>query len=194
MNDKVILYTRQHENSLYELKNKGRITNKEIYVRLHMLDIAPYFIEKYRLFVKMAEKIVPRPEGSEYPIWCSISKRNCLRPIEKEVVYEIEVPKSEVIYFDGGKWDYVLNNIYIPKDEEDRINYHKEIDVLGVNDEYNFIDGKYKGMYPEIEEKIRNSWDRIFQIDNWSDFVVQANIWNIKKDWVLRIIKPGEKI
>ena len=65
---------------------------------------------------------------------------------------------------------------------------------MGVNDEYNFIDGKYKGMYPEIEEKIRNSWDRIFQIDNWSDFVVQANIWHIKKDWVLRIIKPGEKI
>lgn len=194
MEDKVILYTRQHENSLYELKNKGRITNKEIYVRLHMLDIAPYFMEKYRLFVKMAEKIVPRPEGSDYPIWCSISKRNCLRPIEKEVVYEIEVPKSEVIYFDGGKWDYVLNNIYIPKDEEDRVNYHKEIEVLGVNDEYNFIDGKYKGMYPEIEEKIRNSWDRIFQIDNWSDFVVQANIWHIKKDWVLRIIKPGEKI
>lgn len=194
MGDKVILYTRQHENSLYELKSKGRITNKEIYVRLHMLDIAPYFMEKYRLFVKMAEKIVPRPEGSEYPIWCSISKRNCLRPIEKEVVYEIEVPKSEVIYFDGGKWDYVLNNIYIPKDEEDRINYHKEIYALGVNDEYNFIDGKYKGMYPEIEEKIRNSWDRIFQIDNWSDFVVQANIWHIKKDWVLRIIKPGEKI
>lgn len=194
MDDKVILYTRQHENSLYELKNKGRITNKEIYVRLHMLDIAPYFMEKYRLFVKMAEKIVPRPEGSDYPIWCSISKRNCLRPIEKEVVYQIEVPKSEIIYFDGGKWDYVLNNIYIPKDEEDRINYHKEIDALGVNDEYNFIDGKYKGMYPEIEEKIRNSWDRIFQIDNWSDFVVQANIWHIKKDWVLRIIKPGEKI
>lgn len=194
MDDKVILYTRQHENSLYELKNKGRITNKEIYVRLHMLDIAPYFMEKYRLFVKMAEKIVPRPEGSDYPIWCSISKRNCLRPIEKEVVYEIEVPKSEVIYFDGGKWDYVLNNIYIPKDEEDRVNYHKEIEDLGVNDEYNFIDGKYKGMYLEIEEKIRNSWDRIFQIDNWSDFVVQANIWHIKKDWVLRIIKPGEKI
>lgn len=194
MDDKVVLYTRQHENSLYELKNKGRITNKEIYVRLHMLDIAPYFMEKYRLFVKMAEKIVPRPEGSDYPIWCSISKRNCLRPIEKEVVYEIEVPKSEVIYFDGGKWDYVLNNIYIPKDEEDRVNYQKEIEDLGVNDEYNFIDGKYKGMYPEIEEKIRNSWDRIFQIDNWSDFVVQANIWHIKKDWVLRIIKPGEKI
>lgn len=194
MDDKVILYTRQHENSLYELRNKGRITNKEIYVRLHMLDIAPYFMEKYRLFVEMAEKIVPRPEGSDYPIWCSISKRNCLRPIEKEVVYEIEVPKSEVIYFDGGKWDYVLNNIYIPKDEEDRVNYQKEIYALGVNDEYNFIDGKYKGMYPEIEEKIRNSWDRIFQIDNWSDFVVQANIWHIKKDWVLRIIKPGEKI
>ena len=49
-------------------------------------------------------------------------------------------------------------------------------------------------MYPEIEKKIRDSWVRIFDINNWSDFIVQANIWQIKKEWVLRIIKPGESI
>ncbi len=192
--EKVILYTRQHENSFYELENKGVITNKEIYVKLHMGDIAPFFMERYRIFVKMAQEIVPRPKGIEYPIWCSISKRNCLKPVEKELVYEIEVPKDEIIYFDGCKWDYVLNNLYIPKDEADANEYKREIERLGVKDEFNFIDGKYKGMYPEIEKKIRDSWVRIFDIDNWSDFIVQANIWQIKKEWVLRIIKPGESI
>lgn len=194
MGDKVILYTRQHENSFYELKNKGIITNKEIYVRLHMMDIAPYFLEKYGIFIEMAEKIVPSPEGSDYPIWCSISKRNCLKPIVNEVVYEIEVPKEEIIYFDGSKWDYVLNNLYIPKDEEDKNNYKKELEQLGVTDEYNFIEGKYKGQYPDIEKKIVDSWDRIFDIDTWSDFIVQANIWRIKEEWVMRILRPGDPI
>ncbi|WP_300408464.1 DUF3841 domain-containing protein [Lagierella sp.] len=192
--ERVVLYTRQHENSFYELKNKGVITNKEIYVRLHMGDIAPYFMEKYRTFVKMAEEIVPRPQGIEYPIWCSISKRNCLKPVEKELVYEIEVPKDEIIYFDSGKWDLVLNNLYIPKDEDDAIDYRKEIKSLGVKDEFNFIDGKYRGKFPEIEKKIKDSWIRIFDIDRWSDFTVQANIWQIKKEWVRRIIRPGESI
>ena len=52
----VSLYTRQHENSLFELETKGQITNKKIYVKLHLLDIAPFFLDRYDLFVKMAEE------------------------------------------------------------------------------------------------------------------------------------------
>lgn len=194
MSDKVTLYTRQHENSLYELDKKGIITNKEIYVRMHMRDISDFFLEKYRLFVKMAEKIVPRDEATEYPIWCTVSKKYCLRPIDKEVVYELEVPKEEIIYFDGAKWDLVLNNLYIPIDKEDGENFSKEIAKLGVTDSFSFIDGKYKGMYPEIEKKIRDSWKRIFIIDQFSEISIQANLWKIKGEWVKRIIRPGEEI
>ena len=194
MSDKVTLYTRQHENSLYELDKKGIITNKEIYVRMHMRDISDFFLEKYRLFVEMAEKIVPRDESTEYPIWCTVSKKYCLRPIDKEVVYELEVPKEEIIYFDGAKWDLVLNNLYIPIDKEDGENFSKEIAKLGVTDSFSFIDGKYKGMYPEIEKKIRDSWQRIFIIDQFSEISIQANLWKIKGEWVKRIIRPGEKI
>lgn len=99
----VNLYTRQHENSLYELKNKGIIQNKSLYVSLHMRDISDFFLEKYDYFVKMAAKRVPKPDDISYPIWCSVSKGNCLKPIEKEVVYAITVPKDEVIYFDGAE-------------------------------------------------------------------------------------------
>ena len=122
----VNLYTRQHENSLYELKNKGIIQNKRLYVSLHMRDISYFFLEKYDYFVKMAAKRVPKPDDISYPIWCSVSKGNCLKPIEKEVVYAITVPKDEVIYFDGAKWDLVLNNQYVPLDEDDA----KDFDAL----------------------------------------------------------------
>lgn len=191
---KVNLYTRQHKNSLYELKNKGRITNKEIYIRLHMGDIAGFFTERYRCFVEMAEKIVPRPDYADYPIWCSVSKNNCYKPIEGELVYCLSVPIENVIYFDGGKWDHVLNDIYIPSDQEDEKAYFEEVKALGVKDQFNFISGKYKGMYPDMERKIRDSWIRIFDIDTVNEFVIQANLWEIREEWVRHIVKPGEDL
>lgn len=190
----VKLYTRQHENSYYELQNKGQMTNKEIYVTLHAGADAPYFRDRYGTFVKMAEKRIPRPEGIEYPIWCSVSKRNCLKPIEKELVYCLSVPKDQVIYFDGTKWDYVLNYLYLPKDDKDKKDFEQLVKKLGVKDEFNFIRGKYAGMFPDVEEKIRKSWERIFDIDDWSDFKVQANLWRIKKEWVRHIVRPGEDL
>ncbi len=190
--DTVNLYTRQHGNSLYELNNKGEIRNKEIYVRLHMRDIFDFFDEKYKIFVDLANKIIPKPDNVSYPIWCSVSKKSCLKPIDNEIVYCLEVPKSEVIYFDGTKWDYVLNNLYIPKNEEDRKAYEQEVKALSVSDAYHFIDGKYKGLFPEMEKKIRDSWQRIFEIEEWNEFSVQANLWHIKKEWVKHMVRDGE--
>ena len=142
----------------------------------------------------MAEKILPKPKDVAYPIWCSVSKRSCLKPVDKEVVYVLEVPKEEVIYFDGGKWDFVLNDLYIPKNEKDKEAYEKLVSSLGVKDQFNFINGKYKGMYPEMEKMIKDSWVRIFEIDSWNEFIVQANLWEIKKEWVQRILRPGDAL
>lgn len=190
----VNLYSRQHENSLQELNSQNLVTNKKIYIQLHLGDISDFFLERYDYFVQMAEKRVNRPTGIEYPIWCSISKYNCLKAVDKSVVYCLSVPKNEVIFFDGGKWDYVLNNLYIPKDDKDREDYLAYIKKLGVKDEFNFISGKYKGLYPEIERKIKNSWERIFDIDIWNKFSVQANLWQIKKEWIKHIVYPGENL
>lgn len=192
--DYINLYTRQHENSIYELRQKGRITNKEIYIRLHMRDIAPFFLEKYSLFTKMANKRLPRPQDVHYPIWCSVSKENCLHPIEKELVYALRVPKEKIIYFDGGKWDYVLNNLYIPLDKEDEEAYQKELKKRGINNSYELLLDKNKFIYSFFEEKITQSWERIFDIDKWNPFVVQANLWQIKEEWVKHILGPGEDI
>lgn len=188
----ISLYTRQHKNSWHQLQSKGVIINKEYYVKLHLMDISDFFLAKYRRFIAMAEKIVARPEYADYPIWCSVSKANCLKPISDEIVYCLEVPRSEIIYFDGAKWDYVLNDIYIPQNKADEEDYKKQIKQLGVKDQYNFINGKYKGMYPEIEQKIIDSWQRIFEIDEWNEFAVQANLWQIKKEWVKHTVKDGE--
>lgn len=190
----VEIFTRQHEHSIYELLNKGRITNKEYYVRLHMGPDADYFTERYGTFVKMAEKYVERPLGIEYPIWGSTTKENCLKPTERELVYCLEVPQDQVIYFDGLKWDYVLNYLYVPLNEEDQKRFQQKLDQVGIDTEFFILLGKYKNMFPEIEQEIRDSWERIFIIDDWKSPWIQANLWGIEENWVKRIVHPGEDI
>ena len=106
----------------------------------------------------------------------------------------LEVPKDQVIYFDYEKWDYVLNRIYLPKDREDREQYRRHLRELGVVNGFEFFQGRYKGMYPEEERRIRESWERIFDIDRWTIFNVCGNIWEIREEWVLRIVHPGEDV
>ena len=140
----VKLYTRQNDKTLYQLKRDGRIINQRVYVEMHFGDIAPLFMESYDWFTREAAKRVPKPEDVHAPIWCSISVENCLKPIEGTVVYELEVPEEEVIYFDEAKWDYVLNRIYLPKDAEDGICYKNHLKDIGVVNGFEFFQGRYK--------------------------------------------------
>lgn len=190
----VRLYTRQNDKTLLPLERQGRIINQRVYVELHFGDIAPLFLESYDWFTREAAKRVPKPEDVKAPIWCSISPENCLKPIEGTVVYVLEVPKEKVIYFDEGKWDYVLNRIYLPKDEKDAAAYKEHLSQIGVSNGFEFFEGCYKGMYPEEERRIKDSWQRVFEIDNWTIFNVCGNIWEIKEEYVRRIVRPGEDL
>lgn len=190
----VTLYTRQNQKTLAQLERDGRIINRRLYVRLHFGDCADLFLESYEWFAAEAAKRVPRPEDVQLPIWCSISRENCLKPIEDTVVYELEVPKEQVIYFDEAKWDYVLNQIYLPESESDAAAYKAHLREIGVSDGFQFFQGRYAGKYPEEVERIRESWKRVFVIDHWGIFNVCGNIWEIRREWVKRIIHPGEVV
>lgn len=194
-NGKIVrLFTRQNDKTLLPLERDGRIINHRIYVELHFGDIADLFMESYDWFTKKASQIVPKPDDVEASIWCSISAENCLKPIPGTVVYVLEVPEEQVIYFDEVKWDYVLNRVYVPKDEVDNIEYRKHLDELGIKNRFEFFEGRYKGMYPEEVARIRDSWNRVFEIDEWSIFNVCGNIWEIKSEWVKKIYYPGEDV
>lgn len=195
MGEKIVkLYTRQNDKTLYQLERDGRIINQRVYVELHFGDIAPIFMESYDWFTKEAAKRLPKPDDVQAPIWCSISAENCLKPIPGTVVYVLEVPEDHVIYFDDVKWDYVLNRIYLPKDEEDKKAYRQHLKEIGVENSFEFLSGKYKGMFPEEEARIRESWKRAFEIDNWTIFNVCGNLWEIRKEWVKKIVHPGETV
>ena len=59
---------------------------------------------------------------------------------------------------------------------------------------FEFFEGRYKGKYPEEVSRIRDSWKRAFRIDNWTIFNVCGNLWEIKEEWVKKIIRPGEAV
>lgn len=192
--EKVRLYTRQDIRSLKELEETGRFTNKIKYVEENFGDISDYILGCYKYFVKEASKRVPKPDFVEMPIWCSISKENCMKPIPGTIVYIIDVPKEEIIYFDGMKWDYVLNHHYVPLNEEDEKKYNERLLRKGIKNGFEFFEGKYKNFYPEEKQIVMDSWIRIFDTDDWNIFKVQANIWQIKKEWIVKTVEVGGEV
>lgn len=186
--EKVTLWTRQDIRSLEDLKKNGVVRIKRKHLEEKFDLITDYITKLYKWFVNEASKRVPKPEGVEFPVWCSVSDKSMLRPTIDTVVYVLEVDKSEIIYFDGGKWDYVLNHLYIPKDEKDGEEYMEDIKRKGFKDAFSFLDERTTHFYPQERKKIIDSWVRIFDIDEWDIFKVQANIWEIREDMVKDIL------
>ena len=185
---KVTLWTRQDIRSLDELNANGviRITRRHLDEKFDV--IAEYIIGVYSWFVKAAEERVPKPEKVEFPIWCSISEKNMLQPTENTVVYVLEVNESEIVYFDSIKWDYVLNHLYIPKDAADEEAYRKEMESRGHRDIFSFVESSTSHFYPQERKRVMDSWVRIFEIDDWNIFRVQANIWEIRPEMIKDIL------
>lgn len=183
----VKLWTRQDIRSLEQLEKDGVYRVKEEYIAEQFGIITDYYLKLYKWFVDYASNMVEKPEEVTYPIWCAVDERNMLRPIKDTVVYELEVEKSKVIYFDGSKWDYVLNHIYVPKDKSDEIRYKNEIESKGFDNIFSFIDGKYSH-YSLERDRVVNSWYRVFEIDEWNIFKVQGNIWEIHPEMIKNIL------
>lgn len=185
---KVRLWTRQDIKSLEELKKHGVIRIKRDHLEEKFDAISGYIIKLYKWFVNAADQRNPKPEDVEFPVWCSISEENMLRPTEDTVVYVLEVDPSEVIYFDGVKWDHVLNHLYIPKDQADEEAYKKEMASRGHTNLFVFLDEATTHFYPRERKQVMDSWPRIFDIDEWDIFRVQANLWEIREDMIVDIL------
>ncbi|MFB0918383.1 MAG: DUF3841 domain-containing protein [Clostridiaceae bacterium] len=191
----VTLWTRQKIDSLKDLEKNGviRITRKHLEEKFDI--ITDYFTELYDWFVIEASKKVPKPEGVTYPIWCSAREEYMLRPVADEVVFVVEIPESQVIYFDGSKWDLVLNHTYVPKDQEDAKAFSNLVVSKGLADGFSFLDKKTTHFYPAEAKMVRDSWIRVFDIDNWENdlFKIQANIWEIRPEMIKDIIYEDKK-
>lgn len=188
------LYTRQSDKTLLMLEHGGRIVNQRVYVQLHFGDMSKHYLECYDWFAAQAARRVPKPEGAELSIWCTPNVKNCLPPIEGTVVYAVDAPEEQVVFFDDAKWDYVLNHRYLPANDADEAAYRKHLQDIGATNSFEFFEGRYAGKYPEETQRVRDSWMRVFDPVERTCPTVCGNIWEIRQEQIVRIFRPGETV
>lgn len=183
---RVPLWTRQDCSSLESLALAGRYRADAAAMSDWYGEIADHYMDLYRWFVRAAARRIPPPPGAEFPVWCSVSSEYCLRAIPGTVVYELSVDPGEILLFDGGKWDLVLNHRYIPENTADAAAYEREHKEKGFPAGTTFIDPMMARRWPMERERVVASWERVFTVESPSIFTLQANLWEIRPDQLVR--------
>lgn len=184
---KVSLWTRQDERMLDDLKRQGVFYVKRRYIEEKNQELSDYYLPLYDWFVTAASKRVPRPEHGGYPIWCSIDPDYMLRGIAGNVLLRLSIVPERIIYFDSPKWDMVLNHMYLAQDQQDEKEFEEMLKARGIKNSFTLLDPHHSRFYPDLMKKVKGSWERIFDINEWNLFTVQANIWEIRPEDILSI-------
>lgn len=185
--EKITLFTRQHQDARKILEQDGVFRMKPEWIMRKYGDISDHFMKSYDWLTHASAKRVPKPQGVTYPIWCNISEEYMLRAAPGESIFKLSISKDKIIYFDTLKWDYILNQMYIPIDEADRKDFQEELNKRGLANEFVLFSRDVARFYPNMVNRVKASWDRLFLIEDWNIFSVQANIWEIHLEDVLDI-------
>lgn len=180
------LYTAQTQTVVDVIERDGVCYSKEEYVRKKYQESAKVFVAAYSWFVREAEKIVPKPEGAEYPYWAFMDLYNV--EASGAQVQVLEVPIDEVIFFDLMDWNRIMQMGYIGENEKDEKAFRAELSDWGIRS----ADAMLTNFYPDFKRRIEESWKRLFRHheaikngDKTGVHGVQAGLWRIKKEWIV---------
>lgn len=149
----------------------------------------PEFASAYEWIVKQMESRIGRPcLSGQYPIWGwyqymdSKKKRPDLRRTglgqkgKEEVLIELET--DEVLLSDFGKWHFVLDGFYLPKniDSNEFDEFYAEPEKQGIKDSH------FEQLPEPWTSQIIASWDRIFDLNDSEP--IQATFWSIQKSQI----------
>jgi hypothetical protein len=184
--NKMKVWTRQDRSIIDVLEKEGRYIAKKEYIAIKMEDCAKFYFEVYSWYADRAKGIVPKPDDVSFPIWVSLSEDFMLQSTEDAVILELEVDSESVIVMDTDKWDRVVNFWYVPLDESDEDEFERK---LKKHDIANSSAAYMSGFYPHLKKEILRSWDRLFDNSYALSDMRQGTIWEIRKEWVRRIIE-----
>lgn len=185
--EKVNLWTRQDEKILDILETEGIFQAKKRFVMEKYGDLFPLFDGIYSWLIFESDKIVKKPEGAEYPIWCSVSDEMMLRETKGTVILKLSVDKEKVVFFDSLRWDYAINNMYVPENQADDLRFKEKLKSRGLDPDYPVLDDNISRFYPDIKRDILMSRVKIFDIKDSPIERLQANIWEIRPEDISEI-------
>lgn len=185
--EKKIIYTRQHANALNILNKEGVFRVRPQWIQQKYGDISDHFLKSYDWLSAESAKRIPRPAGVSYPIWCNISEDYMLREVPGEVVFKLSIDADKILYFDSLKWDMILNEMYLPADPEDDAAFLEELARRGIANQFVLLSPSVARFHPDLVKRVRESWKRLFTIDDWDGMKVQANIWEFYPEDILAL-------
>lgn len=180
-------WTRQVPEVVQEIETRGIYRVKEEYIRLKNDNIADYYLELYRWYTRKSRAYLAISEEGEFPIWYSLTEEFRLQPIAGTVVLEVEIPEEKVLVIDMEKWDYRVNNMYVPKDADDRRAFEDKLKYYGIADETALV-GEKGNFYPALKREVVMSWDRLFTMQPQDYAKGFATTWELKKEWVKEVV------
>ena len=193
----MILWSIQSEGAWQTLETSGVLRASQALAE-------SLFAGAYRWMTeKMRERIGPPPSPDAWPVWAWSQwagvrrQRPDLRSVghlargERGVRMELEAPASMVLLSDFELWHYVLNGWYLPASLADG----ERFDALLASKGFAHP-GDVAEEEGEIHDRIRASWDRIFDLD-WAEpdvassrdeKSIQGTLWELSIEQV-RVVR-----
>lgn len=183
MPETIRVWTKQHRDILGVLEDRGRYIVKRQYIESKMDEHAGLYTEVYAWYADRAASVVTRPQDVEYPVWVSLDEGEVVGGGGDDVLLQLDVPSDRLIVLDIDKWGLIVNYMYIPRDEADRAEHERLLAAYRIDDTAAYM----SPFYPSVKQKIRKSWDRLFDSSVVMSPVKIGTLWEVKREWISRI-------
>lgn len=188
MEDRYITaWTRQDRAVWEELQASGVYCAREEYVRGKNGAISDHYLEAYRWFTREGRKYLEIPEGLTIPIWLAIAQDERLPAASGTVSLTLEIPREQVLIVDYHRWEYRVNDWYVPLNAEDEAQHNAELQRCGIGNEALLILSDKGIYYPQLRQKIIRSWERIFTPSSAGASHNVGTVWMLRREWVREV-------
>lgn len=181
----VTVWTKQHEDIIETLAESGRHIAKKEYILNDLEEQAPLVLEVYDWLAKNSPGAGQKPPDVKYPIWVSLAQEATMLPEQGRVILELCIDPDIITYVNIEKWGKILNYSYLPENAEDAERHKKLLEQYNIGDAKAYM----SQFYPAIKREIIHSWGRLFDHTGFDNSDAYGNIWEIKKEWVTKIIR-----
>lgn len=188
-NLKIDVYSAQSKVVLETIKRDGCYYVKGEYIDAKYEESAFIFQTAYSFMNREAERLMERPKESESLIWVFKDKK--WTGLEAGgILFHLQVPVDEVIFFDREKWNRILNLSYIGTEQE-QTDFDAELVRIGAKDTLPLFKTAF---YPLQKRRVMNSWQSVFDIKTLDDSMLQGGLWKIDRSWIKDVHEVGHFI